>query len=157
MRTEYTLTPSGKSGRPRKPIEIMMTPMIDVIFLLLIFFLTTSSFAVIEKLLPGAISQVAPASGSAPAPPDLDAEPEEQVVLKATFENEQTRWSLGTMMFADSALLRERLVSLGRASRDIPLILDPAPEVPIGDVVLVYDQARQVGLTRVFMATRPKR
>ena len=36
----------------RDSLEIKMTPMIDVVFLLLIFFVWTASFQVVEYLLP---------------------------------------------------------------------------------------------------------
>ena len=42
----------------RRAVSLNMTPMIDVIFLLLVFFLATSSFQVVEKLLPSSVSKV---------------------------------------------------------------------------------------------------
>ena len=45
MKTNYT------NPRGRTSLDSMMTPMIDVVFLLLVFFLTTSSFQRLEKLL----------------------------------------------------------------------------------------------------------
>ena len=46
MKTNYS------NPRGRTSLDNMMTPMIDVVFLLLIFFLTTASFQRLEKLLP---------------------------------------------------------------------------------------------------------
>ena len=45
MKHDYSVATTSHSRRPRRPIEIMMTPMIDVIFLLLVFFLVTTRFA----------------------------------------------------------------------------------------------------------------
>ena len=63
MRRDFSLSPAGRSGRPRKPIELLMTPMIDVIFLLLVFCLTTRSFQVLLQLMPRSVSHAIPASG----------------------------------------------------------------------------------------------
>ena len=41
----------------RRELEIKMTPMIDVVFLLLVFFVWTASFQAIEYLLPSSLSQ----------------------------------------------------------------------------------------------------
>ncbi len=51
-------------NRGRRRLEIQMTPMIDVVFLLLIFFIWTSSFQIAEYALQSNISD---ATGSAPA------------------------------------------------------------------------------------------
>jgi biopolymer transport protein ExbD len=155
MKTEYLLSASRRGTRPRKPIELMMTPMIDVIFLLLVFFLATTSFQVLEKLLPGAVAEVAPAQGSAPAPPDLTVEPEEQIILKAQRDADVIAWTLGGVRLPDMLELRQRLTTLARVNNDVPLIIDPAADTPVGEVIQVYDYARSVGLTRIFMATRP--
>ena len=41
----------------RRELEIKMTPMIDVVFLLLVFFVWTASFQAVEYLLPSSLSQ----------------------------------------------------------------------------------------------------
>ena len=48
-------------------MEIKMTPMIDVVFLLLVFFIWTASFQIVEQVLPSHLSEVA---GSLPTNPD---------------------------------------------------------------------------------------
>ena len=43
--------------RDQGALEIKMTPMIDVVFLLLVFFVWTASFHAVEYLLPSSLSQ----------------------------------------------------------------------------------------------------
>ena len=45
--------------RTRGDLEISMTPMIDVVFLLLVFFVWTASFQVVENMLPTSLLTVA--------------------------------------------------------------------------------------------------
>ncbi len=47
-----------QTGRNRADVELAMTPMIDVVFLLLVFFLATASFEKIEQSMPTAIGQL---------------------------------------------------------------------------------------------------
>ncbi len=157
MRRDFSLSPVGRSGRPRKPIELMMTPMIDVIFLLLVFFLTTSSFQVLEQLLPSAVSQTnATASGSEVDPPPVpDQDAIDQVVVKLKRLGGRSVAALHGSELADFSQLRERLRAISEVRADVPVIIDPTGEVPVKDVVLAYDWARQVGLSRVYFATRP--
>ena len=63
MRTNFT-NPGGPTA-----LDNLMTPMIDVVFLLLVFFLTTASFQRPEKLLPGALSAEAQSMRGAGEPP----------------------------------------------------------------------------------------
>lgn len=156
MRRDFSLSPVGRSGRPRKPIEVMMTPMIDVIFLLLVFFLTTSSFQVLERFMPSAVSQNnATAAGSAVEPmPQPDPDAIDQVVVKLSRQRGKTIAALHAVELAEFALLRERLRAISQVRADVPVIIDPIGDVPIKDVVLAYDWSRQVGLSRVYLATR---
>lgn len=155
MRRDFSLTPAGRSGRPRKPIELMMTPMIDVIFLLLVFFLTTSSFQVLEQLLPSAVSDMSAASGSSGQPPPVPTQDAiDQVVIKLKLVKLQAVASLNGSELSNFSQLKQRLQALSAVRADVPVIIDPAGDVPAKDVVIAYDWARQVGLSRVYLATR---
>lgn len=154
MKTDFSLMPTGRSGRPRRPIEIMMAPMIDVIFLLLVFFLATSSFQIPEKLLPSGVSEMSAQSGQSDRPPDPNMEIIDRVIIKGSYANGRATWTLNDIQLTDVTQLRNRLEALGKLQPDAPVIIDPDGQVPIGEVVMVYDAARQVGLSRVSMATR---
>ncbi len=156
MRTDYSLSSTSRSGRPRQPIEIMMAPMIDVIFLLLVFFLTSSSFRKPEKMLPSGMAQIAETTGQSDVPPEISDDKMDQIIIKATYENGLTTWALNSVRPLDLAQLHSRLDSLGKLQRDVPVIIDPDGSVPIGEVISAYDSARSVGLTRVHLATRKR-
>ena len=155
MRRDFSLSPAGRSGRPRKPIELMMTPMIDVIFLLLVFFLTTSSFQLVEHLLPSAVSDESAATGSSDQPPPEPTQDAiDQVVIKLKLAGQRPVATINGSELADFSQLKARLLALGSVGADVPVIIDPAGDVPAKDVVQAYDWARQVGLSRVYLATR---
>ncbi|MBC8874781.1 MAG: biopolymer transporter ExbD, partial [Planctomycetes bacterium] len=42
----------------RSDLDVKMTPMIDVVFLLLVFFVWTASFHIVEHILPSSVSAV---------------------------------------------------------------------------------------------------
>ena len=155
MRTNYTLTPSGRGGRPRQQLEVMMTPMIDVIFLLLIFFLATSSFQLIEQLMPSGVSRLSTPTGNAlQPPPDPSQDALEQVSIQLQFAEAGAIAKLNGVVLPDLSELKERLQALSRVRPDVPVVIDPEPRVTAKDVITTYDWARQAGLTRVYLATR---
>jgi biopolymer transport protein ExbD len=156
VRTDYSLASgTGRNGRPRKQIEVMMTPMIDVIFLLLIFFLATSSFQLIEQLMPSGVSRLSDATGNAvEPPPEVTQDALDQVIIKLEFAEAGTIARLNGVALSKLELLRERLLAISQARPDVPVVIDPEPKVQAKDVVAAYDWARQAGLTRVYLATR---
>lgn len=155
MRRDFSLSPIGRSGRPRKPIEVEMTPMIDVIFLLLIFFLTASSFQMVEQLMPSAISEAsAPAGDSAQPPPVPTQDAIDQVVVKLKLVNNSVVASLHGVDLPELSLLLPRLQAISQVRADVPVVIDPEGQVTAKDVVVAYDWARQAGLSRVYLATR---
>ena len=158
MKTEYSLSTAGRGKRPRKPIEIMMTPMIDVIFLLLVFFLVASSFDIPELLMPSGVSELnSPQSGAtSEAPPDPSDDIVEQIVIKILASPDNSIvYELEGQPLGSFDELKERLNALSRASADVPVIIDPEQAVKAKFVVRTYDLSRQLGLSRVFLATRP--
>lgn len=155
MRRDFSLSSVGRSGRPRKPIELMMTPMIDVIFLLLVFFLTTSSFQLVEQLLPSALSDETATTGSSDQPPPEPTQDAiDQIVIKLKLSGVQAVANMNGSDLAEFSLLKDRLLTLSLVRADVPVIIDPAGDVPAKDVIQAYDWARQVGLSRVYLATR---
>lgn len=157
MRQDYSIAKATRTGRPRRPIEIMMTPMIDVIFLLLVFFLATSSFQVIEKLMPSGLSKASEVAGSGE---NVEIDPSDdaidQVVIKLKLAGDRTVAEMNGVALADFRSLKDRLKGLSLARADVPVVIDPAAKVLAGDVVKAYDWARQAGLARVYLATRQK-
>ena len=148
----------------RGRLEVKMTPMIDVIFLLLIFFICTASFQAAEEVLPTNLSL--PGALADDVPIDPQWEDLEQIVVKVLWEEGGTRWQINQLecrwLRASEAEetpggKREESVewvlrSVAGVKIDLPVILDVAGEVPLEHVIDVYDLCRQIGLERIQFA-----
>ncbi len=138
--------------RTRGDLEISMTPMIDVVFLLLVFFVWTASFQVVENMLPTSLLAVAgtQATELAEPAPDLDFD---EIVIRLIWEGRALRWQINNLRVASLEEVRSRLDQIAAIRQSATVILHPDQEVPIGDVVDVYDQARLAGFKQVQFAT----
>ena len=128
-----------------------MTPMIDVVFLLLIFFVWTASFQVAEFLLP---THLLTSAGTT-----LDTEPDpelldlERIVVRIVWRGQQPAWELNGLPVENLVILRQKLDSIAKIRSDIPVVLDPDSELPLGDMIDVYDLSRQIGFAKVQFAS----
>jgi biopolymer transport protein ExbD len=139
----------------------MMTPMIDVVFLLLVFFLATTSFQMIEKMLPSGVSERVQRSqaGSQPTTPDPTADFGDLVVRVQESDASDAGASEVVIFLNDDPIadldgLKSRLQAIIAIRKDVPVIVDPADTVRIGKAIAVYDVARSSGALRVFFTTR---
>ena len=133
-------------------VDVKMTPMIDVVFLLLVFFVWTSSFQIVEQILPSSISAPSAAGTSAenvPPPEDFDFE---QIVIRLLWQGDHPAWTINDAPLASLAEVRARLAAIGQIKRDAPVILDPDPAAPLGHVIDLYDAARLENFQRVQFA-----
>ncbi|OHB72273.1 MAG: hypothetical protein A2V70_10410 [Planctomycetes bacterium RBG_13_63_9] len=134
----------------RGRLDVTMTPMIDVIFLLLIFFVCTASFRAPERTLPthlllrGSIDSDVEVD---PAIVDLD-----EIVVKLLRANGRTHWQINDVDYGQLAQVRAVLTKVKGLKADLPVILDVDASVPMEDVIDVYDVCRQVGLEKVQFA-----
>jgi len=138
------------SAADRTPLELQLTPMIDCVFLLLVYFLWSSSFTMPELVLPG---QLAPpqASAGTGAPPPPQADFPELVVRVVTVQG-RIGWTLNETPVRSLAELRATLATLASIRRQAPVILDPQPDVPLGDVIDALDVIRLAGFAQVNLA-----
>lgn len=146
---------TSEKHRSQNTVDVKMTPMIDVVFLLLIFFVCTASFQVVEESLPTPLPRGTTASADdPPADPEL-AELEEVVVLvRGTAD--AVAWQVGGTPCAGRAELRQTLKALAEIDPELPVILDVEPEVALGAVIDVYDLCRMVGFRQIQFAA-PRR
>lgn len=137
--------------RTRGDLEISMTPMIDVVFLLLVFFVWTASFQVVENMLPTSLLGVTgtQVTEMAEPAPDLDFD---EIVIRLIWENDTLRWQVNNMRVANLEEVRRRLNQIAAIRQSATVILHPDQDVPVGDVVDVYDQARLAGFRQVQFA-----
>lgn len=129
-----------------------MTPMIDIVFLLLIFFVVTASSKIHERLLPtelaadGAIStDIAPPE---PQPPTVE------IWLKLAVDEatDTTSVDMNGTVYTNLEKLKSQLRTLAELGPENPVILDIQPDVPLGDLVDVYDTCQAAGFESVSFA-----
>lgn len=133
--------------------EIAMTPMIDVVFLLLIFFICTASFQIAENVLPSNLLL----AGSTVS--DLDVEPDlqlERVIVKLRMSERKLGWIVNDRPYAMLADVQAVLRAVAEIDPSLPVILDVEGSVPLGDVIDVFDICRRVGFEKIqFAASVP--
>ena len=136
----------------RGELEIKMTPMIDVVFLLLVFFVWTASFQIVEHVLPSHLREVAgslPANPDDPPPPDEDFD---RVVLRVRWVGDRPVWRINETDVGSLSQVRSRLETIANIKRDAPVILHPDRDVPLGHVIDLYDLTRLIGLEQIQFA-----
>jgi biopolymer transport protein ExbD len=136
----------------RTTVDLQLTPMIDCVFLLMIYFIFSSNFKIAEFSLPG---QLSAASGSGapstdtPPPPEADFE---DVVVRILWQGSAPTWTVNDSPVPSLVALKQSLAQVARIKRDAPVILHPDPDVPLGSVIEVYDISRLVGFEKVQFA-----
>ena len=136
----------------REPLDVKMTPMIDVVFLLLIFFVWTASFHVVEHILPSSVSEMTGGETvrpNDPPPPEADFH---DVIVRVLWDNGRVSWRVGDELLSDLAGVESKLARIFQANAEAPVIIDPDNATPLGDVIDVYDLSRRVGFDEIQFA-----
>ena len=135
----------SKLGGGRKP-EIQMSPLIDVVFLLLIFYAVTTQFVTDERLklkLPEAKTAETSGAGSEDRPPEVKVAEDGSV------------W-IDDRIIPDSEL--ERMITqLVESNPDESIILKGDRGADYGVVIRVLDLARAAGATGIQMSAEKPR
>ena len=138
--------------RVREQLDVEMTPMIDVVFLLLIYFLWTASFQVAVHDLDTNVMVIQGASDQkTPEPPDEP--PPEQIVIKIRSAGGPIDWTINGQVHSTFTSLRRTVGRFALLDEPVPVFLDTEGEVPLGDVIDVYDMCRLEGLKTPHFAT----
>ncbi len=129
--------------RPRNDVSIELAPLIDVVFLLLIFFMVSTTFireTELEVELPEAAAEV--------------REPEDHIV-------ELTISADGSYAVNNRLLVNNRLETLMKALREVTagdmgrrLVITADADARHQDVVTAMDAAGQLGMTQLSITTR---
>ena len=146
--------PSHVSQRT-STLGVTMTPMIDVVFLLLVFFVWTASFQAIERSLPSSLA-AAPGGGTT-GQIDPDLADFDRVVIGLSWENGHPVWQINGRRIGQLAELRDTLATIASIQTQVPVVIDPGPNVPLGHVIDVYDIARLEGFGEVQFAAEELR
>ena len=131
-----------RPDRKEDNVEINLTPLIDVVFLLLIFFMVSTTFdrhAKLKVQLPEASAK-------------MEQKQEDPIVLSIDAN--------GKYYINDRQVVNTQLDTLKRALRksvgdkkDVALVLRADAKTPHQSVVRAMDAASQLGLTRLSIAT----
>jgi len=126
----------------RDEIDLNLTPLIDVVFLLLIFFMVSTTFEKTSKLkidLPEATSQATP-------------QPDKKIVVGIDVKG---RYYINDRQLVNTQLktLKIALLKIAGDNKDIPIVLRADAKTPHQSVVTAMDAASQVGLTRMSIST----
>lgn len=127
-------------------IDVNLTPLIDVVFLLLIFFMVSTSFIKETHLtlnLPRAVSANEQTQASAPL---------EVIIDQQGFYRIDGRALIDT----DRSTLENALNQLTEGDLSTPLTLTADAAAPYQAVVRVIDTAGAIGFTKINITTQPE-
>ncbi len=129
--------------KPRKQVEVSLTPMIDVVFLLLIFFMVTTSF---------------------------NRETELNIMLPKAHGSEKTEQKKSIMLTIDAdglyyvdnhQVINKKLSTLRKAlqkatgeKKNMPLIISADAKTTHQAVINALDIAQKIGLTHITFAAK---
>jgi len=129
------------SRRRRRDPEINLAPLVDIVFLLVIFFMVTSTFITPESGLPVDLPQAVSGTERPQGVPTVD--------VKAD----------GTVYWKGEAVSDEKLMTVLRAAlagdQEGTVLLRADRKTPHGRVVQVMDIVRRAGAKRVAIAAVP--
>ena len=145
--------PTAHSRRTPIDLQTAMTPLIDVVFQLLIFFICASTGHLRELLLP---TDFAAGALGDQAAKQIER-PLGEVWIRLTRESDETVMRLEGLEFRQLEELQATLVSLAKTANDIPVILDIGGDVPLGDAVGVFDASRAAGFRSISFAAEAPR
>ncbi|MBU1086048.1 MAG: biopolymer transporter ExbD [Candidatus Omnitrophica bacterium] len=118
--------------------EINITPLVDMVFLLLVFFMLTSSFIVMPGIkinLPKAVTS--------------EVIKDKNIIITVNSDN---------VIYLNekpisSAELTSHLSEMVKADKEIPLLIKADKNTQLGSVVMVWDICRKVGISQINIAT----
>ena len=113
-----------------------LTSMIDVVFLLLVFFLVTANFAQKESKLPAALQT----EGGGVRSSDLQPQ-----IIQISVVNGQSIYTIGQVQCSDRASLESVLQLL---PRDAGVAIKADPDVPVQSIATALQAARNAGFSR---------
>ena len=131
-------------SRRRSPPEINLTSLIDVVFLLLLFFMVSATF---EKL--GRLQVELPQ-----AQPNVEQEPLPDRIAVTVDVEGQFFVNDQELVNTDIETVKRALIGIAGERRDVPVVISADGRAPHQSVVTVMDAASQIGLARVSFAIK---
>lgn len=137
-----------RSRASRREATVELTPLIDVVFLLLIFFMVSTSFVQNQAL----TVDLPQANG--------DAQPNEDLIINVVVQ-QNGRYEIEGSIVVDTSLqglakTLQAVVEKNAARRtSLPVVISADATATHQSVVRVMDACAQVGLTQISLATQP--
>lgn len=130
-----------RSNRVARPPRLMIIPMIDIIFFLMVFFLFSTLQMVYQKSMPVNLQVASSSHQEAPKPVAI------------------TLMKDGTISIGDTVVsieeIKPRVEQLADKA-DTPVILRADENVEHGKVIKVMDEIKSAGVTKLSIATQEK-
>ena len=131
-----------RPNREKEPVDVNLTPLIDVVFLLLIFFMVSTTFdqnAQLKLTLPEASSK-------------MEKSPTERIVLAIDAKGQ---YYINEKQLVNTALktLMNALNKTLDGNKEMPVVLKADANTPHHSVVTAMDAAAQLGITRLSIMT----
>lgn len=130
-----------RSNRVARPPRLMIIPMIDIIFFLMVFFLFSTLQMVYQKSMPVNLPVASSSHQEAPKPVAI------------------TLMKDGTISIGDTVVsieeIKPRVKQLADKA-DTPVILRADENVEHGKVIKVMDEIKSAGVTKLSIATQEK-
>lgn len=129
--------------QPVEPVDVNLTPLIDVVFLLLIFFMVSTTFTRERELtveLPEATAEAA-------------VETTDRVEIEISSDGE---YAVNTQRLVnrDSETLIKAIKDVSKGDTSLPLIITADANTPHQAVVTAMDVSGQLGFTHLRITTR---
>lgn len=129
----------GAGRKPRPPMELRITPLIDIVFLLLIFFMLTSRFVAMEGI-----------TVELPVTRTMHALPSREVTTIVVTRDGSVRYE-GRKMSLDE--LRGVLLRKGRWLIHGPITVNSDRGAAVQNLVNLLELLREIGARRVTVGT----
>ena len=130
-------------GAPKDPVDINLTPLIDVVFLLLIFFMVSTTFDRDSEL-----SIELPAASA-------EARDQRPDAIEVAIDAQGRFYVNGRQLLnTQSSTVRQALKSAAGDKQSPPIIISADAKTPHQAVVQIMDAARELGFVRLTFATR---
>lgn len=129
------------------PPQLNMAAMVDIVFLLLIFFMCTSSISQLESSLSGQVSRLGPGSGK-------DSENILPYIIRVERVSEGVLVSLEDRPCATFDDLFDRLLETYSRGGDNPVLIKGEGAVPFGFMVAALDACRRAGFRSVAFSAK---
>jgi biopolymer transport protein ExbD len=137
--------------------ENMMTPMIDVVFNLLIFFVCASALNIQELALRADLGRSRSEQTTAAAAIDVtNSLPADEVRIELSLgQRGQLVMRLNGVDHESFPALKEVLIELAELAPESPVVLDVEGAVEVGEVLRVYDTCRAARFRSIQFALDP--